>query len=148
MVARSNQAGIFPPEEDEGSENHGADRVPEPPGGPDGAVQGPPRESCRSEGGDADCGADGGADDAGKEREFENVLRAFKGIATSGEAIDQVASDGALECVSDSDGERGGESTGGGGVHEKKRGQGGGATAGAEKKEHSERGSGGAAKRG
>src|SRR5260370_14180324 len=109
MLASPIHAGIFPTEEHEGSDNHGADRVPEPPGGPDGAVQGPARESGGGEGGDADCGADGGADDAGKEREFENALRAFKGMATSGEAIDQVASDGALECVSDSDGERGGE---------------------------------------
>src|SRR5260370_7021128 len=101
MLASPIQAGIFPPEEDEGSENHGADRVPEPPGGPDGAVQGPPRESCRSEGGDADCGADGGADDAGKEREFENVLRAFKGIAPSGEAIDQAPTTGAPRLIPD-----------------------------------------------
>src|SRR5260370_31276565 len=56
-------------------------------------------------------------------------------MATSGEAIDQVASDGALECVSDSDGERGGESTGGGEVHEKSAGQDGGPTAVAEKPE-------------
>src|SRR5260370_16900789 len=56
-------------------------------------------------------------------------------MATSGEAIDQVASDGALECVSDSDGERGGESTGGGEVHEKSAGQDGVPTAVAEKQE-------------
>src|SRR5713226_3879822 len=81
MLASPIQAGIFPPEEDEGSDDHGADRVPEPPGGPDGTVQGPARESGGSEGGDADCGAYGSADDAGEERELENVLQAFKGMA-------------------------------------------------------------------
>src|SRR5260370_38164819 len=95
MLASPIHAGIFPPEEDEGSDNHGADRVPEPPGGPDGAGQAPARESGGDEGGDADCAPDGGAADAGKQRELENVLQAFIGMPTSGEAIDQVASDGA-----------------------------------------------------
>src|SRR5713226_635540 len=135
MLASPIQAGIFPPEEDEGSDDHGADRVPEPLGGPDGTVQGPARESGGSEGGDADCGAYGSADDAGKERELENVLQAFKGMATSAETIDQVARDGTLKRVTDSDGERGGESAGGGEVHQKRASQDGGPNAVAENQE-------------
>src|SRR6267142_537401 len=120
------QAGILPPEENQGSDNHGADRVAQPPSGPHGAIYVPVCEFGQGQGGDADGGADRGANDGGKEREFENVLRVFKDTATSGKAIDQVAADEAFECVSDGDAERGDESAGGGEVDEESSGKDGG----------------------
>src|SRR5207253_7719164 len=103
------------------------------------AVTGPAGESGQCRGGAAEGGGAAGADHAGKEGKFENVLRPFKGFPAGGKASDQEATDQTFEGVSRRYAERGGDGTGGGPVYQERPGQNGGPYAIAEDEEGGER---------
>src|SRR6266567_1227888 len=106
LIAGPVQAGILPPEEEERSDNYRADRVPQPPRGPDGPVPRPVSDSRQGQSRDADRCAYCCADHACKEGEFENVSGPLKGMLAAGEAPYQVRTDHAFEGVSNGDADR------------------------------------------
>src|SRR5713101_1379343 len=118
LLASPVQAGILPPEEQEGGDNDRADGIHQPPRGPDGPVHRPVRESLQGQGRDADRCAYCRADHSCEKSKFENILRPLKGMLAAGKAAYQVAADHPFEGVSNGDAERSCYGTRGGQIHQ------------------------------
>ena len=90
-------------EDEKGSDGNCAEGIANPPSEPDRAKIVPMGETRTAENADANGGADGGGEKAGKTHEAKNVFGSIKGFAAVGELIDEVRADESFEGVAHSD---------------------------------------------